>query len=62
MPARRIAEGLVILEHPPYVGVAKQRPLQIIAVGDRAALPHLVVDRDLVGKRLFGARVPLLME
>jgi hypothetical protein len=62
MAGHGVAEGLVVVEHPADVLVAKQCPLHEVAVGDRAALPDLVVRPALVAHDVFGFQVPVRLE
>ena len=56
---RCVAEGFVILQRAHHIFVAKQRPPQILAVGDRTALAHRIVGGNLVGAHLWRCGIPV---
>ncbi|WP_293023007.1 hypothetical protein [Pandoraea sp.] len=56
----RIAECLRILEHSHDVRMPEQRPVQIVAAGDRAAAAHFVIGGRLIFQDAIRSGIPII--
>ncbi len=59
VPRCHAAERLVVVQHAHDVFVPEQRPLQVVAPGDRTALAHRVVGGALVAQDFGGSGIPV---